>query len=671
MELPKQLHLHITPKKELFFKHLMKNFLDFLIQQKQIDQIAGKLSPTETVQIIAHANELMQQTFTFNKTWDMERCLTPYTLEQMDWNTYRNDDPEWCFMLNRMDYLDHLLLAALLTGDVQYAHKAKFFILNWIWAHSDIVSELSTRTLDTGIRVINWFEALPYLSFFHCLTDAELSQITDSMMRQMQYLKENYLPKYKTSNWGSIQTCAIVAVLPFLLSEYQTNPLYQWAKSEMELQFSIQVYPDGMHWEQSTMYHIEVLNYGMKAIYYIGLQRQSCSPVVYQQVYALAKTLLYQLTPAGEIETFGDTDRVCARDVLTRAAVLFHDPQFRFAGLDILDAESLYVLGMPAVQTYTSLIPIQPNTMCYDGEDSGMYTIRSGWNTSDSFTMFTNGSLGSGHGHSDNLHISLCYQGDPILIDTGRYTYREDHPLRVQLKGMSAHNGVMIDDKAYCQPSDSWSYADFGLPLKNYVRHADGIHYLEGALIGHNPLQFWMRKVIVVDPSIWMIVDVVKCDGIHEAHSRLHFDPAVTVTSEGDSLRAVTQHTTLHLTCPSDVYCTSEICSLRYNAQQIHTVVHCKCSFTDNVTLITTLCDTKIPVQIVPVFQNLTEPTTSDVAQARKFILSPTESYTVAVCSKEIYHGKKVLSCEGMCYHAKCVTIHEKDGHKQLTILKA
>ena len=84
----------------------------------------------------------------------------------------------------------------------------------------------------------------------------------------------------------------------------------------------------------------------------------------------------------------------------------------------------------------------------------------------------------------------------------------------------------MIDDKAYCVPSDSWGYADFGLPLKNYVRHADNLHYLEGAMLGHNPLQVWVRKVIVIDPAIWMIVDEVKCDGAHEAHTRLHFDPS-------------------------------------------------------------------------------------------------------------------------------------------------
>lgn len=651
--------------------NFVQQSLNFLAEHKKLAQTAHFIRPDAAKEIIAHADELMHQTFTFNKTWDMERCLTPYTLPVIDWNDHQNDDPEWCFMLNRMDYLDHLLLASLLTGDIAYADKAKEYILNWIAAHPTIVSEPSTRTLDTGIRVMNWMEALPYLSMLHVLTEDELTRITDSMLAQMQYLKENYLPKYKTSNWGSIQTCAIVSVLPFLRADFQIDPLYQWALDEMTLQFSIQVYPDGMHWEQSTMYHIEVLNYGMKAVHYMGLHLQPCPSVVKEQVYALAKALAGQLMPSGEIETFGDSDRVCARDVLSRAALLFDDPIFRFVGLDALDPESLYILGVPAAQRYATLPASAPQSMHYDGEDSGMYTLRSSWDKNASFTMFTNGSLGSGHGHSDNLHLSVCYQGDPVLIDSGRFTYREDHPLRVQLKGMAAHNGVMIDDKSYCVPSDSWGYADFGLPLKNYVRHTDNLHYFEGTMLGHDPLQVWVRKVIVIDPAIWMIVDEVKCDGAHEAHSRLHFDPAVAVSPAGDCQRVTTPHAALTLTCPGTVSYTSEPCSLRYNEQQPHTVVHSKTAFTDSAPLISTLCGDGITVQDAPVFQNLTEPTAPDFAQARKFILSPTESYTVAVYSKEIYRGKKVLSCEGMPYHAKCVVIHEKDGHKQLTVLKA
>ena len=649
----------------------VKKLLDSLICEKNISQIADKIPVAESETILAHADELMQQTFTFNRAWDMERCLTPYTLPELDWNTYCNDDPEWCFMLNRMSYLDHLLLASLLTGDLKYASKAKFFILDWIAAHPDIVPEPSTRTLDTGMRVMNWLDALPYFMFLHCLTDSELQQITDSMLQQMRYLKTHYLPKYKTSNWGSIQTCSIVSVLPFLSSSYADDPLYQWARSEMELQFSIQVYPDGMHWEQSTMYHVEVLNHGMKAVYYAQLQHETCPSVVQQQVYAQAKALLHLLAPSGEIDTFGDSDRVCARDVLTRAAILFRDAQFRFAGLDALDAESLYLFGASGADIYAALPSQQPDMLQFDGIDSGIYTARSSWDAAASFTMFTTGSLGSGHGHSDNLHVSLWHQGAPVLIDPGRFTYREDHPLRVQLKSMPAHNSVIIDDKPYCLPSDSWGYADFGLPLKTYARHADSLHYWEGVLLGHDPLQVWIRKLIVIDPAIWMIVDEIKCDGFHEAHSRLHFDPTVVLTPQGDSYHIATTASALSLFCPGESNITFEPCSLRYNEQQAHPVLHSRTAFTDAATLVTTLSREGITVQSVPAFQDLTIPTSDDCVQARKFCLSPTESYTVAVYSQEIYRGKKILSCEDMPYHAKCVVIHEKDGHKQLTLLKA
>ena len=335
---------------------------------------------------------------------------------------------------------------------------------------------------------MNWFEALPYLEFLGCLSDCEREKIGHSMQTQLAYLKDSYLPKYKTSNWGSIQTCAMVSVLPFLREDYQKDPLYLWAKDEMELQFSIQVYPDGMHWEQSTMYHIEVLNYGMKALYYMGLRKESSS--IQEPVLPARKIASLSADPLRRHRNlWRQRPGLCAY-VFTRAAVLFSDCQFRFAGTESCDLESAYVLGGSGAAHYNAMSAEQPTQLCYDGTDSGMYVIRSSWSPDASFTMFTNGSLGSGHGHSDNLHVSLTHKGQEILIDSGRYTYREDHALRTQLKGMQAHNGIILDEHEYCLPSDSWGYADFGLPLRNYVRHAGSIHYLEGIRLGTTHCKF-------------------------------------------------------------------------------------------------------------------------------------------------------------------------------------
>ena len=91
-----------------------KKQLEAWIEYKQISNIKEYISKKDEELIIKKAEELMKQVFTFDKPWDMERCNVPYQFEKIDWNAQRNDDEEWCFMLNRMDYLNYLMLAGYL-----------------------------------------------------------------------------------------------------------------------------------------------------------------------------------------------------------------------------------------------------------------------------------------------------------------------------------------------------------------------------------------------------------------------------------------------------------------------------------------------------------------------------------------------------------------------------
>ena len=90
--------------------------------------------------------------------------------------------------------------------------------------------------------------------------------------------------------------------------------------------------------------------------------------------------------------------------------------------------------------------------------DSGNIYIRSGWDKEASFTYLQNGTLGSGHGHSDLCHFSIHYGGEPFLIDSGRYTYVESDLLREYLKSAKAHNVTVIDDSPFALPKNSWKY---------------------------------------------------------------------------------------------------------------------------------------------------------------------------------------------------------------------
>lgn len=644
-----------------------------MIQEKQLSAIADFIHEEERAHIIQKANELMNKTFTFDKTWDMERCIVPYHFEEIDWNAQRNDDEEWCFMLNRMDYLSYLILAGVLCNEKKYYDMAKQLVLDWIAKHEVLQEEPSTRSLDSGIRIMNMMEMLPYLYAAGCIQQGELETVIASISSQIQYLKKTYITKYTLSNWGSIQICAILSCMPLYDENFENNEIFRWAKEELHTQFAIQVYEDGMHWEQSTMYHIEVLNYGMKLLYYQQFYKLSVSQGVKKQVNHMCNALFYQVTPDRQIETFGDSDRVCIRDVFTRAASLFENGLWKYLGYPAYDVESLYSFGASFAFLYEKLVIEKPKQVTYDGEDSGMFTMRSNWDQMANFTMFTNGSLGSAHGHSDNLHVSMYRCGIPILIDTGRFTYREDHPLRVALKRMNAHNTVVLDEKECSLPSDSWGYHDFGIPMKNYVRHAEGVHYVEGAYLGHDPLQVWVRKLVVLDCGIWLLMDEMKADGKHRMQSFFHVDPKLRVTAYDKGYVLSSSDKKIEMKLVSDDFFKVETtpCSLRYNELLDHSRITFTKAFVTETANFTYLCDRHVQVEAVSILQNGDTAVTKELAEAYKFNISKQESYTVVIFHKEIFKGKKICYCEGMPLHAKCVVVHEQAGLKKLIRLRS
>ena len=58
------------------------------------------------------------------------------------------------------------------------------------------------------------------------------------------------------------------------------------------------------------------------------------------------------------------------------------------------------------------------------------------------------GPLGDGgHGHYDQLAVELYANGQPLVVDPGRYTYAEEPGgWRRWFKGTAAHNTVTVDE---------------------------------------------------------------------------------------------------------------------------------------------------------------------------------------------------------------------------------
>lgn len=642
-----------------------------IVERKDLKQVAVQLQqdPQRDL-LLLRGNELCRHTFVFDHPWDMERCLTPHTMEVMDWNQVFNDDEEWTFMLNRMDYWSSLAKAALISGDPRYLDQARDFLLDWIAKHPLIEYSRSTRTLDTGIRIVNMLECTMLLETADKLSEEELTLILDSIEAQIVYLKANYIEKYTLSNWGSIQTCGIILCKALTGKDPKTDEIYRWALEELETQMQIQVSADGLLWEQSTMYHVEVLNNVLKVLYYDQFVSLALSHSLREKAHQMTSALMHMMMPDHQIETFGDTDRVCAEDIMNKGAVLFADRELRAMGSDRLDEDLLFQWGWEAQQKLDALAPERPRTVLFQDRDCGMIVRRSDFSRSASWTMFTNGELGSGHGHSDNLHYSLVYQGRPFVIDPGRYTYREDHPVRVQLKGMEAHNTVILDDRPASVPDSSWTYDRFLTPLANQLRDAGSCTYIEGAVLCETPQMTQIRKMILIHPDCWMITDEIIAEGEHEVVSRIQLDPEVKLTAEAAGWLLKNGQAVLHVRHSglSEKIETGP-CSLRYNELLEHAQLVSRGTMQDRLIQTELFFGAEIDARPAAVLQPGRGQLPDELVSAWKFVKED-ESWTAVIFHQQIYTGKKILYCEGMPLHNQACVIHQKDGRKELIRLK-
>lgn len=642
-----------------------------IMTAKELKQVSELLRQSSERDILMQrGKELCAHTFVFDHPWDMERCLTPHTLETMKWNQVFNEDEEWTFMLNRMDYWSVLAKAALISQNTRYLDQAKDFLLDWIAQHPQMEYSLSTRTLDTGIRIVNMLECAMLLEVSEKLTEEELRQILNSVDQQMTYLKANYIEKYTLSNWGSIQTCGVIVSCAVMGKNPENDEIYRWALKELETQMQIQIGADGMLWEQSTMYHVEVLNNLLRVLEYARFYPIPLASRIQDKVHAMARALMHMMMPDHQIETFGDSDRVNAEDVMNRCAVLFDDPQLHAMGSDVCDSDLLVNGGMPVWRKLQTIPKQLPKTLLYAGEDCGITVRRSDFGQQAEWMMVLNGELGSGHGHSDNLHYSLVHRGVPFVIDPGRFTYREDHPVRVELKGMSAHNTVVLDDQPGSIPDSSWTYQKFLRPLATVVRDTPQALYWEGGVLTQQPQMTHIRKIIMLPQGCWLICDEIFCEGEHNVVSRIHLDPQTEVHGRQPDWQLKHGNVQLnyrHKGLPLSVK--TGPCSLRYNELLEHAVFVSEGVLHGQLFQDEVFYGDDFRLEQAEVVQPGRGKLPEEEVSAWRFVRGE-ESFTCVIFHQQIYRGKKILYCEDLPLHNQACLIIQRAGLKKLIRLK-
>ncbi|MFY4775389.1 heparinase II/III domain-containing protein [Metabacillus sp. RGM 3146] len=250
----------------------------------------------------------------------------------------------------------------------------------------------------------------------------------------------------------------------------------------------------------------------------------------------MSRAVLYSSQPNRCQTTQSDSDETDIRDVLVKGAVLFEDKELKWAGYQAADLHSSCMFGIRGIEAYTMIQSREPTPKNRDFNHTGNIYMRSDWSKDAGFCFIHNGTLGSGHGHADLGHFSLSVYGVPFLVDPGRYTYKEDDYFRIYLKSAPAHNTIVIDDEPFTAGLKSWEYSKAALPLHNYSIFKDGISYVETAFMAkdsRNRPYTCIRKLVYIEPSIWVIADHLIMEGSHQMKKFFHYDEGVGLQLNG------------------------------------------------------------------------------------------------------------------------------------------
>ncbi len=371
--------------------------------------------------IINRADQALLGNFIFDRTWDMERDKRIVENLPIDWQMIPFDDEEWTYVLNRMDFLIDIAVAYRETQNVKYK-KAIIDFIN-LWIEDNIKNIEVHRTIDTGIRILNWIEALDFIG--ECYTD----KMIWALNIQVKMLYERYRLKDDLSNWGLFQTIGVLANKNYL-DDYKQIEFWN---EKLKLQLEMQINEEGFHWENSIMYQNQIL------LALCRLYRLDNNIDISKQIKVLAKSSNALMKHNNHQVMQNDSDNTNVAGLLEFASELVGNLQLGKRSND--DISKIYC--KKSNENHVSeLLECYSKTGLFVKKNSSMYL------------SMHNHAYGSSHSHFMPCHINYALEED-ILIDPGRYSYQNIDE-RYRLKSIRSHNSPIMKNIISEEIINSW-----------------------------------------------------------------------------------------------------------------------------------------------------------------------------------------------------------------------
>lgn len=453
------------------------------------------------------ADSILQDLFRF---YDLSDRVPRKENGQLDWSHDGPDgDIEWAWGLNRHGHLSILLEAYLETGNADYARTIDAHVQDWVASSLPYPAVKSSTPMWRGLEVA--LRAKVWVRLFYALISSDLFSPAAKLMMltsipdHTHYMRNFHAP---AGNWLTMEMSGLAMVATAWPEFRQSSEFVAYAKERMLEGLLDQVYPDGVQKELTSHYHYVAL-YNFRHFAEICKYANEPLPEEYHDTLEkLEHYLAYTMAPTGFGILNNDSDHRYNRDHILEAADAYNRTDWRFIA-------SNGRRGTRPEDGPSVLFPW-----------AGQLIMRSGYEADAHWAFFDIGPWGTGHQHSDKLHLSVTAFGRDLLVDGGRFAYRGTlaRKFRRYATGSDSHNLILIDGEGQ---SPGPRVADHPIAQQDY-RLTERFDYARGAFDQFGNLEGSVRHtraVFYVRGQFWVVADRIETDRPRTVQALWHWHP--------------------------------------------------------------------------------------------------------------------------------------------------
>ena len=145
--------------------------------------------------------------------------------------------------------------------------------------------------------------------------------------------------------------------------------------------------------------------------------------------------------------------------------------------------------------------------------------------------IFDAGQIGAkyqpAHSHADNFTFCLYFNKQPIIVDTGTSTYKNNNRRKLE-RSTQSHNTIMID---YIDSSEVWEKFRVGRIARTFI-DKDNHDFIKVYHDGYKFLGILHKREIQINNNKIQISDELSCNKDKKSKSFLHFHPNAEILKE-------------------------------------------------------------------------------------------------------------------------------------------